>query len=1298
MKNIVYPIVLLMSMISFGQKEIDITLEWSETPLLFSDNINVEVPHFQTEYFYYDGSSNTVFFTYSYPTSTETNFEISNITYKNISKEQLGRLATEKLPREIQKQVAVNSSRDVKFLSIQFIPIIQEGNSFKRVKSFTLKSLKEDPTYTTFSATDINNVPSISNSVLANGEWFKFYVEKSGVYRLSRSFIQSIGMNLNNVNPQKIKIFGNGGRMIPLRNNVDYPFDLQENAIQIIGEEDGKFDSQDYILFYAEGVDTYNQESDTHLNLYSNRSYYYITASGLNNGKRITTMSEPAGTPTLSVSEFDDYQFYEKDLNNFARMDRKWFGETFNIQSEQTFKFNFPNLITSVPIKFKGNTALNSYHLPATFTFSANGNNIGTVAFDSRDPNDDRSGRQRALNTTFSSNSENIDITITFNNNGIPTITGYLDYIAITARRQLRGIGKQFQFFYDEAQSNIGLIEYQINSANTIKEVWDVTDIFNVTKKENAANATFSFKANMGEKRKYIVVEPNDYYTPLRETQHMRVTNQNIKGDIFKDNNGNFTDVDYIIVTPAFLNAQAEKLANFHRNNSGLAVKVLNLENIYQEFSSGKQDIGAIRNLMRYVYHNASQPDKRVKYLNLFGDASYDYKNRIQGNTNIVPIYQPYSAGESFYVGDKCSDDYFVMMDENEGSLANTDRPDIAVGRMLVSTVTQAEQMVQKVIDYYDQQSYGRWRNNITLIADDIDVKYNPINNQPYTTDRNMQFQMDQLAQDIEQNRPFFNINKIYTDAYVQETASGGARYPKARTDIVNAFESGSLVFNFLGHGGEEGLAHERIFEKSDGQNLNNKYKYPLFITVTCSFTKFDNPLRPTAGEYVYWNPTGGAVAMITTTRVIGIGTAENFNLRLGEVLFSYGNYADQPYPTVGVALRLAKNYHGSMDATRMVACVGDPALQLAIPKPNVVLTHINDTPINDYTGSLEALSYVKMKGEVTHESGTLLSNYIGELAVQIYDKKISRTTLGNDGYVENGEILTMDFDILGETIFRGNTTVVGGIFEFDFVVPKDIRIPIDYGKISFYSKRQTPLEDKTGYSTAIRIGGINENAPVDNTPPTVKLYMNDTNFISGGITNDSPIFLAYLEDENGMNTAGGIGHDMIAILDGDETNPFILNDYYQTELDDYKNGKISYPLRNLEPGLHTITFKAWDVYNNMVTAEIQFVVIGDDKIKLENVLNYPNPFVSYTEFWFSHNRPFEPLDVQVQIMTVTGKVVRSINRTVLTEGFLSREISWDGKDDFGDRIGKGVYIYKLTVKSTFSGKKTEKYEKLVIL
>jgi hypothetical protein len=365
----------------------------------------------------------------------------------------------------------------------------------------------------------------------------------------------------------------------------------------------------------------------------------------------------------------------------------------------------------------------------------------------------------------------------------------------------------------------------------------------------------------------------------------------------------------------------------------------------------------------------------------------------------------------------------------------------------------------------------------------------------------------------------------------------------------------------------------------------------------------------------------------------------------------------------------------------------------LAIPQPKIRLTKVNDVPVTQTVDDLKSLAYVKLSGEVTDENNNPLPAYKGELAVQIFDKTITRTTYNNDNNAP-----PINFNILGETIFRGNATVNNGQFEFGFVVPRDITIGTGNGRISFYSKRQQILFDKTGFDNTIKVGGINQNAAADNIPPKVKLYMNDLNFVSGGLTNQSPIFLAYLEDENGINTASGIGHDIQVILDGNESNPYKLNDYYETELDNYKKGKLKFPFRSLAPGLHTLKFFAWDVYNNPIVSEITFVVAGDDKIAISNVLNYPNPFVNYTQFWFTHNKPFEPLEVQVQILTVTGKIVWTKNQTVTTDGFLSREISWDGKDDFGDRIGKGVYIYKLTVKSLVTNSRAEKFEKLVIL
>ena len=523
-------------------------------------------------------------------------------------------------------------------------------------------------------------------------------------------------------------------------------------------------------------------------------------------------------------------------------------------------------------------------------------------------------------NTTFNG-SENIQIKLSYNNNGVPGSKGYLDNIRLIAKRKLQGYGKQFHFQYDLSNSSMGIVSYQISNATGISQVWDVTDIYNVTKIENSNQSTFAFKANLGEIRKYIAIDPLDYFTPLKDSK-TKISNQNIKGTVFKNAQGQFQDIDYAIIAPSSLSTQAEKLANFHRSNSNLNVKVIPIESIYQEFSSGKQDIAAIRNCIKYIYENASTPEKRIKYVNLFGDASYDYKDRIPNNTNIVPIYHALKSNTTGE-GSFASDDFYGLMDADEGNIiSDFGGIDIAVGRMLVNDAKQADEMVNKVIEYHDLKSYGSWRNNFVLICDDSDA----------TSDASLQNRQNILADNIASEKPFLNVNKILLDSYVQEASAGGSRYPKARTDIFNAFEKGALVFNYLGHGGEDGLSSERIWEKSDGQNLSNQYKYPLFITITCEFSRFDNPSRPTAGEYTYWNPKGGAIAMITTIRSIGQFSAENFNDRLSKNLLSFGS---NQYTSIAEALRISKNSNPN-SATNVVFYIGDPALMLAIPKPKI--------------------------------------------------------------------------------------------------------------------------------------------------------------------------------------------------------------------------------------------------------------------------------------------------------------------------------------------------------------------------
>ena len=1274
MKKIAVLIALLSYLTCLPQQTGTITIQWSENKDVPYGDYSVNLPLFNAENFQYNDFSKELWYVTKFRENglvNEHSLQITSVIYENIDESKLTAIAKEKIPSSLNAILKNSISRDQYSALLKVCPFIKEGNIFKRVIAFNYSYERE-----TSNRLNSNSTTSLTNSVLSSGNWYRFYIEKSGAYVLDKDFIRNLGINPDNINPKKIKIYGNGGRMVPLSNSSLYPFDLEENAIQVVGEDDNSFDTNDYVVFYGEGLDNWSAENFTHLNLYSDRSYYYINVEG-EDGKRMEPTIQPSGSSTLTLTTYDDYQFHEVDLNNLGRLGRVWFGESFTLDQEQDFEFNFPNIVTSQQANVTIHVGGNSF-VATKFTPSINGQaqtnlNLSIVTLNSSTVASQANG-----NYTVPA-AQNMNVKLTFDNGGVPTSKGYLDFISINTKSNLTGFGKQFRFQYNNAASSSGIVEYQISNASNIKQIWDITDIYNVSKIENANQSNISFKANLGTAKKYIAVDFGDLYTPLKESQP-RVTNQDLKGTIFLNSQGNFEDIDYLIITPPSYNSQAEKLANFHRNYSGLNVKVVNLDVIYQEFASGKQDIGAIRNFVKYVYDNASTPSERVKYLNLFGDASFDFKDRITNNTNIVPIYHSinsYTSGESSFA----SDDYFGSMDFNEG---NEDvfngGADIAVGRMLVSSSEQADEMVNKIIEYHDLKSYGSWRNNYVCISDDSDKP----------GDSTLQSKQNNLADVIHSQKPFINFKKILLDSYQQETSAGGDRYPKAKEDIQNAFEKGALVFNYLGHGGEDGLTGERIWDKFDGLSFFNQYRYPLFITITCEFSRFDNPLRPTAGEYTYWNPKGGAISMITTIRSISQFNAEIFNDKLSEKLFSYGS--DQ-YSSIAEALRLAKAASNNNSSTGVVLYLGDPALMLAIPKPKIALTKVNDVPMNQSIADFQALAYVKLSGEVQDEIGNSLSNYNGELSVNIFDKEYNRSTLNNDN---NSPPIT--FNNLGETIFRGNASINNGQFEFGFVVPKDIRIPLGNGRISFYSKRNQILLDKTGYNTDIKIGGIDLNAVADTTPPKVRLYMNDESFVNGGITNESPFFLAFLEDEHGINTASGIGHDIVAILDGDETNPYILNDYYETELDDYTKGKIRFPFRNLALGLHTITFKAWDVYNNFISAEIQFVVVSGDSITLSNVLNYPNPFVNYTQFWFSHNKPYEPLDVQVQIFTITGKVVKTINQSVSTDGFLSREISWDGKDDFGDKIGKGVYVYKLTVKSSSTGEKSEKIEKLVIL
>ncbi len=1196
----------------------------------------------------------------------DSSLRIFNVKMSPISKSDVKFLLKKELPDNFNAKLKSSYARDKIISTFSINTLIKKGNLYYKLDSFDVQY-----SYSKQSGRTITQ--NIYDSKWNNGNWYRFKIEKSGVYKLTKKFLKDLGVDVNNVNPKKLKIFGNGADLMPLKNDVSYPEDISEVAIEFVGEQDGRIDDSDYILFYAQGPE-WSAENDTNLNIYTDNFYYFVQIDN-QDGKRIEQYQEPSGSVSQTFNDYTAYKFYEKDETNFTRLGRKFFEKPFsNSNNSKEISFKFNNLNTSKPIIYRvlGGTEFKG---PTSFSVTLNNQHLGTISLNAS--GNTTAGDEGFIQGTTNVSNNTLNFQISYNDNGNFDARFYLNYVNISAYCELKGFGYQFIIYNKDEISGNGIGSYNLTNASDITRIWNITDRYNPKYINNSSNS-IDIKFNLGTNQKFIAIDKNDIFTPIKP-DNPKMNNQNLHKDVFYFT-GQFKDLDMLIITPSFLHQKAQEMADFHQNFNQ-NVFVADLDKIYNEFGTGSQDIAAIRNFVKYVYNNASTPTKRLKYLFLFGDASVDYKGLLEDyqlsngkNTNIVPIYQTLDGNS--LVSSFCSDDFYALMDTNEGQLLGNEQPDIATGRFIVSNEQEADVLINKYKHYFKQVSLKPWRTNISLWADDWDK----------SSDDFIKNVENVVATGLKQYHPEFNVQKLYMDAYVQIQTPGGARYPQAKRDLLNLFEKGSLLIGYIGHGNEHVLTHERMLTLQDVENMRNYDRLPVFTTLTCDFGRFDNPSTETTAEHLIWNDKGGVLALVTTVREIWITSADVMNILFYENIFGTSNSLNgniEYYPSE--VLRKVKNQYGGT-TKYLINFLGDPGLPLGIPKPKIVLTGVNGHP----TDTLKALQHISIKGEIRDINNQLQANYNGNVYPVIFDKYQQAHTLQNDGPAER-----VDFEKLGRTIFRGNASVQNGKFQFDFIVPRDINVAYGKGRISFYAEDSE--HEKIGYDETITVGGIDANAEQDDTPPQIKLYMNDTNFADGGITDSNPYLLVHLEDEHGINTVGGVGHDITAVLDDNVSDVYVLNDYYQTEPNTYKQGKIRYRLNDIKPGWHTITVKAWDVYNNSISEKITFQVVSNEEIKIDRVLNYPNPFVDYTEFWFNHNHPYENLDVMIQVYTISGKLVWQHRQNVITTSFLSRDIIWDGRDNFGNKLAKGVYIYKLSVR-TSSGKIAKKIEKLVIL
>jgi len=1183
--------------------------------------------------------------------------KLSNFNTKNFDGDFAGHLWPDTFTWKIRSGV----SRGKYFYQLVFLPVRRVADRrIEVVSSFdiTWRALP------VMAAKEAEALRYSTASVLSTGRWYRVKVTEDGIYRITYAQLKNWGFT----DMSKIQVYGNGGGMLPFDTRQPRKDDLARIPIYIEKGSDGVFNEGDYLLFYGRGphiwtFDTIRRHFYHRKHQYADYNCYFIT-DGQGPSTQVGKVSyQSHGSSVLEVTTFDDYQFFESDEVNLLHSGAVWYGNVISNQTTRTFTATFPNVDISRPA-FVYYDILAVAQSLGTFTFSSGSTVITKNTYNSS------SGTYYPVRDTFLVNlsGSSFKLNLTYRNTGSSDALGYVNYIGVNVVRKLAYTGSPLIFRSAATYKAGKTVKYIIDNAGSGLMVWDVTDPTQPAYVETTReNDKLFFYAPSDTLRQFIVFSLQGSFLAVNDA--VAVPNQNIHGESVPD---------MVIVAPvdSGILVQAKRLAAFRKSNDGLDVLVVTTQQVYNEFASGVRDVSAIRDMVKMFYDR--NPEK-MKYLLLFGKGTYANNVDNPNNYNLIPTYQ--SAESLAEAGSYVTDDFFGWMNWTRYEWDNL--LDIGVGRFPIRNADEAKILVDKLINYVNPQHDGDWKDILTFVADDEDANTHVS-------------QSDQLATMVGNQYPFFQIRKIYLDAYKQTSTSIGDRYPDANAALNNQINTGTLLVNYTGHGSHIQLAHEVIIDVSIIRSWKNTHRLPLFITATCSFSRFDDvdlqsmKTIVSAGEEILLNPMGGGIGLFTTTRLVY--ASDNFALNRAFFNYVFTKDASGNYMRLGDIMRLAKNDVSYTNINRLnFTLLGDPSMILAYPKHNYICIDSVYADSLLRSDTIRALDQVTVCGHFAKDTGQILP-YNGIQYVTIYDKADTLTTLANDP-----ASYPMRFTQWQNIIFRGKVEVRNGKFSFRFPVPKDIRYNMGRGKMVFYASDVYP-ESYAGVFENFVVGGVSQRQTGDNEGPRIRLFMNDTNFVEGGITDPNPRLLVKLFDENGINATGiGIGHDITAILDDDIRNMVVLNDFYQSDINDFRSGSIVFPYINLPEGEHRIRVSAYDIYNNYAEAYLTFRVIPDNTLKIERVHNYPNPMTDYTYFVIEHNLPNREVSLQIDIYSFTGEKINTLRYSGVFEGYVTPPLRWYRDDGRGNNLAPGLYVYKAIMKDK-NGNIAENYGKLLIV
>ena len=1176
--------------------------------------------------------------------------------------------AKDHIQDELNVWTTVEKNRNDYFLVYGFIPVIRSNSGYLKVEEVRLTINYGAP------LVEKRDGPTFAdNSILSSGAIHKVSFTESGVYKLDYKYLKDLGIDIDNINPKNLAVYTSHGKALAENIIEDRFDDLIESPILIKGEEDNVFNSADYILFYAKGDESWNTSNNTYnheKNIYSDINYAFIKVKE-SQGKRLGTSSS-LSTTAYTSSIYNSLQRYEEDKVNLLAAftatqgtGQLWFGDRYNTVKEYDYtdKFDLTGYVLGEEIEIKlGFAGRNDENTSRVF-LDLDGNTLDKSLArinDSGSISTNRYANYALMNTTTTINNPNGKIVVRYPFQGNDVSEGWLDYLQFIIPKTLNFSGNPILI---SNQESVNYNNTALSLTGSPDHIWDVTSLDDI---KNAFLDNGQIKYNSQDKLRLFYAF--NEATAMTPTKVGVVENQNLHS---------IDDVELIVIYHPTFENDIERYVEHRSSFGNLNVKAININHVYNEFSGGKVDPSAIRDLAKMVYDRTDN----FKYLLLVGDGSFDYKQLTPDipDHNFIPAYETKESLDP--IDGFPTDDFYALLDINEGTNLKG-QLDIAVGRFPVKTAEEFTGLVDKLIHYDTHpDTQGDWKLKLGFAADDEDSGR-------HLTDT------EDIANQTKLRYPDFNQQKIYFDAFLQESTPGGARFPDATKELNNAVFKGLLVLNYLGHGGPKGWAQERVLQVSDIQSWNNYDNIPLLITATCTFAGYDEPSVESAGEVSLLNERGGAIGLFSTTRAVFASDNKRLVSSVYDTMFTTQGGQLQ---TLGEILMRGKNKNVQDTQkinARKFSLLGDPSMRLSVPLLNVETSKINGISVSEFSDTLKALEQVTIEGIITDQNNQFVSDYNGIVYPTIFDKESTLRTLANDS--NSGE---KSFNVIKNILFKGAATVTNGMFSFTFVVPKDINYAYGPGRISYYATNPDRVDAK-GSNDEFIIGGTSNNIIQDNQGPEIQIFMNDESFVYGGITNTDPVLLIKLEDENGINVAGtSIGHDLSGTLDEDNQGTFIMNDFYEATVDNFRQGSARYPISGLESGRHSIAVKAWDVLNNSSEARSEFVVIKDGDNLLEHVLNYPNPFTTSTNFQFEHDLTSTELDILITIYTISGKVIKTIEATKYATGFRIDDIHWDGTDDFGSDIGKGVYLYKIKARSDeFNLLRESEFEKLVIL